>query len=246
MKPIIAINLDVAKGPPEQAEIQANYYRAILKAGGIPLLIPPMPAPDVKEALALVSGVMLIGGRDYCPSHYGEQAHETVSTCHPTRDQFDCLLMKEALAISTLPILGICAGAQLLNFILGGSLIQDIGSEISDASEHRSKNGWAEGFTRHSVKIEPHTDLANIYKSTNVEVVSSHHQAIRRLGSGLVAVAWAEDGIIEAVESKTRPDTIGVQWHPERDFEGNIPLFTEFVRRCAQAGTRQNTRLKVS
>jgi putative glutamine amidotransferase len=244
MKPIIAINLDVSKGPPEQVQIQANYYKAIENAGGIPLLIPPMSAQDLKDALALVSGVMLIGGDDYCPSHYGEEAHATVELCHPARDQFDCTLIKEALTISTLPILGICAGAQLLNFSLGGTLIQDIRSEFAAAHDHTSKNGWTDGFTRHSVKLEPHTELANIYKSTTIEVVSSHHQAIRKLGNGLTAVAWAEDGIVEAVESKTRPFTIGVQWHPERDYTGNIPLFTEFVRRSVQANSQRNPKLK--
>jgi putative glutamine amidotransferase len=155
--------------------------------------------------------------------------------CHPDRDEFDLRLIKKALGWSNMPVLGICAGAQLLNIVLGGTLIQDIISEQSNAQDHRSKNGWNEGFTRHSVKLQPHTELFNIYKQANISVVSSHHQAIRQLGQGLSAVAWADDGIVEAVESKMRPFTIGVQWHPERDYDGNIELFSEFVKRCSQS-----------
>jgi len=141
-------------------------------------------------------------------------------------------LMKLALANATMPILGVCAGAQLLNICLGGSLIQDIASEVAKAADHTSKDPWVKGFNKHSVKLEPETDLAKIYNSETIEVVSSHHQAMRRLGTGLSAVAWADDGIIEAIESKTRPFMIGVQWHPERDYNGNVPLFSEFVRHC--------------
>ena len=234
MKPIIGINLDVREAPPEQAQVQANYYKSIQNAGGIPILIPPMPDEDLAVLLKSVSGLLFIGGDDYCPSNYGEEPHERVERCHPNRDDFDNRLMTMALANATLPILGVCAGAQLLNIRLGGTLIQDIASEVEKAAVHTSKNPWVNGFNRHSVKLEPETDLAKIYNATTIQVVSSHHQAMRRLGTGLSAVAWADDGIIEAIESKTRPFMIGVQWHPERDYEGNVPLFSEFVRHCIQ------------
>lgn len=243
MKPIIGINLDVKEGPPEHAQIQANYYRAIQSSGGIPVLIPPMPERDLEELLGTLAGILFIGGDDYCPSHYGEKAHEAVERCHPERDEFDCRLMKKTLSKTTLPILGVCAGAQLLNISMGGSLIQDIKSEVANAHDHTSKDPWVTGFNRHSVRLEPNSELAKIYSSTTVEVVSSHHQAMRRLGDGLQAVAWAEDGIIEAIESKTRPLTIGVQWHPERDYNGNIPLFNEFVRWCAASPVRKQSRI---
>jgi putative glutamine amidotransferase len=234
MKPLIGLNLDVKDGPPEQAQIQANYYRAVEKAGGIAVLVPPMPEKDLEHVLSLLHGVLFIGGDDYCPSNYGEQAHEAVERCHPTRDEFDRIFMTKALEREGMPILGVCAGAQLLNIALGGSLIQDIASEVKNAADHTSKNPWENGFNKHLVKVEEGTEVAKIYKSTKVEVVSSHHQAMRRLGADLVAVAWADDGIVEAIESKTRPFTIGVQWHPERDYNGNVPLFQEFAKRCAQ------------
>lgn len=243
MKPLIGINLDVKDGPPEHALVQANYYRAIQQAGGVSILIPPMSDADLDELMPRLSGVLFIGGDDYCPSNYGEEPHEKVERCHPNRDEFDVRLMRKALSTVT-PILGICAGAQLLNIALGGSLIQDIPSLVKNAHEHTSKDPWTNGFNKHSVRLEPHTELANVYKSTDLQVVSSHHQAMQRLGNGLVAVAWAEDGIVEAIESKVRPFTIGVQWHPERDYTGNIPLFVEFVRRCAQGTPAEPARAK--
>jgi putative glutamine amidotransferase len=232
MKPIIGINLDVEAGPPEKAMIQAPYWTAIQRSGGIPVLLPPMNDEDLDQLLTKIAGIMFIGGDDYCPSNYGEAKHQSVELCHPSRDDFDIRLMKKTLN-RDMPVLGVCAGAQLLNIAMGGTLIQDIGTEQENAETHTSKNGWQNGWTMHPVKIEPHTELAQIFRATEVSIVSSHHQAIRRLGSGLKAVAWAEDGIIEAVESESRPFTIGVQWHPERDYETNEVLFSEFVRRCA-------------
>lgn len=233
MKPIIGINLDIKDGPPPEASVQTTYYSAIQKAGGIPLLIPPLPDDDISQVLKLVSGLLFIGGNDYCPSNYGENQHDTVSLCHRDREGFDLRLIKEALRTSSLPILGICAGAQLLNIALGGTLVQDIQSEFPDSEViHTNSNGWSENPHKHAVRLQAHTELANIYKRTDLDVPTSHHQSIKVLGSGLTAVAWATDGVVEAVESKTRPFTIGVQWHPERDYETHRDLFEEFVLRC--------------
>lgn len=232
MKPIIGINLDVRGGPPEHAQVQANYYKAIQSSGGIPVLIPPMSDEDIDQLLGSIAGLLFIGGDDYCPSNYGEEAHERVERCHPYRDDFDNRLMKLALEQEAMPILGVCAGAQLMNIRLGGSLIQDIASQVDAAADHTSKNPWLNGFNRHSVKLAPNSKLAEIYRSTSIEVVSSHHQAMRRLGTDLTAVAWADDGIVEAIESTTRSFLLGVQWHPERDYDGNVPLFAEFVKCC--------------
>jgi gamma-glutamyl-gamma-aminobutyrate hydrolase PuuD len=233
MKPIIGLNMDVREGPPEAAVVYADYYQSVQRAGGIPVLLPPGSDEDIDVLLKQLNGLVLIGGPDYRPSHYGQEKHEATDLCHPARDDFDTRLMKRVLARHDMPVFGICLGAQLLNICLGGSLIQHIWAEHEDAREHRSQEGWKNGFTRHSVKVQPETELARIYKSTEFDVVSSHHQAIKALGEGLKAVAWAEDGIIEAIESTARPATIGVQWHPERDFEGNNKLFSWFVEQCA-------------
>jgi len=234
MKPLIGINLDIEEGRPTKASIQELYYDAILKAGGIPVLLPPMPDQDLKDLLNQLHGLMLIGGNDYDPGCYGEQPCDSVEVVAPARQDFDLRLIQTAIRQSNVPVLGICAGLQLLNIGLGGSLIQDIpSSHPSSPVTHTSKNGWNEGFTRHDVKIDQDSRLASIYKTSRVEVPTSHHQAVRQLGEGLRAVAYADDGIIEAVELDQRNFTIGVQWHPERDFEGNRNLFVEFIREAS-------------
>jgi putative glutamine amidotransferase len=235
MKPIIGINADVVNGPPEEAQVQANYYNAILKSGGIPIIIPPVPDEDLNEVLSKLNGLMLIGGPDYDPSHYKEEAHAKTKVASRARDEFDMRLIQKAAEGTKLPILGICAGAQALNIGLGGSLIQDIPSHLpSSKVQHSSPRGWEQGFNSHRVKLSSDSKLAKIYGKEYLEVPTSHHQSVNRLGAGLHPVAYADDEIIEAVEHKDKPFVIGVQWHPERDFEGNRKLFEEFVQHAAK------------
>jgi putative glutamine amidotransferase len=240
MKPVIGINVDVTEGPPEEARVQALYFDAVRKAGGVPLLIPPMPDADLKIALERLDGLMLIGGYDYCPSKYGENLDEetkaklNVELAHERRQDFDFTLMGLALKKQALPILGICAGAQLLNVELGGTLITDILHELPESNVlHASKNGWQDGFKRHEVVLEEKSAIAAIYKSTRIDVPTSHHQAVDKPGRGLTIAARADDGVIEAVEMEGRKFVIGVQWHPERDFEGNRSLFEAFIQQCS-------------
>lgn len=230
MKPLIGINLDIESGPPPTACVQSTYYQAIEEAGGIPLLIPPMAKANLESLLGQINGLLLIGGADYAPSLYGETQHMSCSLINPIRQEFDLLLVKTVITKSKLPILGICGGCQLLNISLGGSLIQDIKSQIPYSNvSHTTPNGWQTGFARHHVLLEPSSLLKEIYATEIVDVTSSHHQAVKNLGSELRAAAHAEDGIIEAIELPSRPFTIGVQWHPERDLQGNRLLFQAFV-----------------
>lgn len=231
MKPIIGINVDVEGEKPKQAIVQANYYESVTRAGGIPILIPPLSDADLEEILKRIDGVMFIGGNDYCPSVYGEEKHEKAELAHDDRLDFDFRLIQRVLERKSMPVLGICAGAQILNIGLGGSLHQDIPSEFPTSDvKHSSKNGWQNGFEKHVVKIHKATTLGTIYTKHELAVPTSHHQAVKKLGLGLRATAFAEDGIIEAVEHESHPYVIGVQWHPERDFEGNRELFESFVK----------------
>jgi putative glutamine amidotransferase len=230
MKPLIGINVDITRSSPEEASVESHYFKAIETAGGIPVLIPPMPDDDLNELLPRLNGIMLIGGRDYDPKHYHEQATEKVKLLSPLRDDFDLRLIQRAVVGSNIAVLGICAGAQALNIGLGGSLIQDIPTERPDSSvQHSSASGWERGWHEHVVHLEPKSKLASIYPQLSFEVPTSHHQAIKRLGAGLSATAHADDGIVEAVEYKDKPFAIGVQWHPERDFESNKRLFSAFI-----------------
>jgi len=239
MKPLIGINLDIEKGPPPVASVQVTYLEAVQKAGGIPVLLPPMPDFDLDHLLNQLHGLLLIGGLDYSPLLYGEDACDRVECLDPTRQEFDLRLVRRTLDRSVIPVLGICGGCQLLNISLGGSLIQDIKLELPDSAVGHSKpDGWKEGFAKHAVMINQDSTLARIYQADRLAVPTSHHQAVRVLGSGLKAAAHAEDGIIEAVELPERGFTIGVQWHPERDYDGNRLLFEEFIKRSADNRNR--------
>jgi putative glutamine amidotransferase len=235
MKPIIGINLDVMGGSPPQAAIQSTYFEAVQKAGGIPVLLPPMPDCDLDDLFRSLQGLMLIGGLDYCPTKYGEQASSLVELCDPQREDFDFRLIDRTISRTDIPILGICAGAQLLNIALGGTLIQDINTELPDTQVvHTINVGWQADPHKHPINLKLSSQLGKIYKSDRLNVPTSHHQSVKNLGQGLIAVAHADDGIIEAIELEGRPFTIGVQWHPERDFEGNANLFKHFVQAASQ------------
>ncbi len=231
MKPVIGINLDIEGEKPKLAKVQAFYYESVKSAGGIPVLIPPLSDQELDQLLSRLDGLLLTGGNDYCPSRYGETKHESVELAHDDRLDFDWRLLKKSIERPELPVLGICAGSQILNIALGGSLYQDIPSDFPGTKvEHSTKNGWKNGFNFHKVKLNKGSKLLEIYGIEEIDVPTSHHQAVKKLGSGLVAAASAEDGVVEAVEYENRPFVIGVQWHPERDYEGNQKLFKAFVQ----------------
>jgi len=236
MKPLIGINLDILDGPPPIARVRCDYFEAIVKAGGIPVLIPPMPNEDLDEFLSHLGGLMLIGGLDYSPKLYGEDACQAVELIHHKREQFDLQLVRKAFQSRDLPFLGICAGCQALNIGLGGSLIQDIQMELPDSAVHHvtPKDNGNGGVHKHHIRLEEGSRLSSIYKIKALDVPSNHHQAVRTLGQGLKAAARAEDGVIEAFEDPDRRFAVGVQWHPERDFATNQDLFKEFVRHASQ------------
>lgn len=243
--------MDVEAGPPAKATLQNLYIQAVQKAGGIALAIPPMPDADLKELVNRLDGLVLIGGRDYSPSRYGEEACPKVQLVEQSREDFDFRLINMALQDTAIPVLGICAGAQLLNVALGGTLIQDIPSDKPDSPVHHSLppgktlNDFAEGFMRHSVNIFPDSQLSKMYPQ-QLTVPTSHHQGIKDLGKGLKATANADDEIVEAIELPNRPFTIGVQWHPERDYQGNKNLFEEFIKACKAKNATQACAGKLS
>jgi len=229
MKPLIGINLDIKAGPPEEACIQTTYTDAILKSGGIPILLPPMPESELAEIVRRLDGIMLIGGLDYCPSLYKEEADSSVELACPKRQEFDLTLLRLALK-QAMPLLGVCAGAQLLNIELGGSLVQDIKTHFSDSPiEHTTKDGWRNGYNKHDVNVQKDSIIAGLYPTERFAVPTSHHQSVKDLGTGLRITAVADDGVIEAIECTDSTFVVGVQWHPERDYSFNKPLFDRLV-----------------
>lgn len=186
MKPLIGINLDIKKGPPEEASIQTTYTDSILKSGGLPVLLPPMPAADLKYIVHRLDGILLIGGADYCPTLYNEEPDATVELAEPRRQEFDLAVARLALAEEDMPVLGICLGCQLINILQGGSLVQDIKSAHPHSQvEHSSKDGWKNGFVRHSVELVAGSKISAIFKNQKFEVPTSHHQSVKQVGHGL-------------------------------------------------------------
>jgi putative glutamine amidotransferase len=230
-KPMIGIsmaNIDNEVGM-RQAILAVNYIEAIQQAGGIPYLIPSC-LTDLSDIMPLLAGIVLTGGNDIDPSHYGETPSPALMPGDPERDRTEIQLLKLAME-NQLPILGICRGMQLINVLLGGSLIQDLPTELGPkGAQHRIPPKMAH---HHMVTVDVGSPLAHIFNETHMSIVSWHHQAIKRLADGLVPCAYAEDGIIEAVVMPEYPAwLVAVQWHPEA-LLANYPLqkklFTAFI-----------------
>jgi gamma-glutamyl-gamma-aminobutyrate hydrolase PuuD len=189
------------------ALIPASYVRSVDRAGGRPFVLPPV-ADAVDETLDALQGLVLSGGADIGPAHYAEGLHPMTTGPHPERDEAEMMLLEAALA-REMPVLAICRGMQLLNVLRGGSLHQHLPERV-DHDGHREARGT---FSEHDVKLAAGSQTAAII-GQEARVLSAHHQAPERIGDGLDAVGWAEDGTVEAVEDP-RQFAIGVLWHPE-------------------------------
>ena len=213
--PLIGVTTSITlDAHPERAYVNGAYVRAVQDAGGVPVLLPPQLDGAARGALwRLLDGVVLTGGGDVDPARFGEARHPTVADVSAARDTLEIDLTLYALA-RRLPLLAICRGIQVLNVALGGTLDQDIRSEVGGSIVHTQTEPRHQ--PTHRVKVEDGTCLAAILGATEVEVNSFHHQALGRLGEGLRAVAWAADGVIEGVETTDAGAfVVGVQWHPE-------------------------------
>jgi putative glutamine amidotransferase len=182
------------------------YVRSVAENGGVPVVLPTIDSEVIlKRYLEELDGLVLVGGADIPPSAYGEEPHETVKQLTPQRYDFERKLIALWLD-GQKPILGVCLGMQFANVVAGGSLIQDIPSEVGTKVNHREY---------HYVRIEPDSSLSKILGETKAFVYSNHHQAVRVLGKNLRVIAHSEDGVIEALERINRGFGLFVQWHPE-------------------------------
>ena len=208
---LVGISAYARVGQPPSFAVPAGYVDAVRQAGAVPIILPP-GQPDPARLLDPLSALIISGGGDINPSAYGGRNHETVYAVCEERDLFEFALTRAALTEPHVPLLCICRGMQVLNVVCGGTLHVHLPEHYGDRVPHRLP---PRDTSVHSVRIDPHSRLARIVGTVEMEVRSWHHQAIDRLGDGLHPVAWAEDGVIEAVEHVAHPWCIGVQWHPE-------------------------------
>ncbi len=226
---------DARDGEAAQTEITLSlpYMRAIELAGGLPVALPPLERKNVDELLDHVSGLLLTGGPDLHPSFYGAEPHAELGPTDRTVDGFEIALCSQAYRRG-LPILGICRGAQVLNVAREGTLHQHVPDVASDLVDHREGET---GEAIHGVRVLPDSGLARATGGGLIDVNSIHHQSIDRLGLELRRVAWAVDGVVEAVEGVEEQFALGVQWHPETllDAPEQLALFEHLVEAAALA-----------
>lgn len=234
MRPIIGIAANLladkcerVKNPVKHA-VEQDYIRAVEQAGGIPVVIPVQADRQaVLDIARHLEGILLIGGSDINPVLYRHRGPHAAGQVYPLVDQFYLDLIQAADALK-LPVFGICKGLQALNVAFGGTLHQDLPAHVQDRPMMQPS---------HRVRLKEGSLVGNAVDASVLEVNSFHHQAVKDLAPGFEAVAFGEDGVIEALERQDQdPVMVGVQWHPEilakqRD-EASRRLFEAFVRRC--------------
>ncbi len=234
-QPVIGLTLDseppggYSKTHPWYA-LRENYCSAVAAAGGLPILLPHEPE-QAQAYLGLIGGLIVTGGAfDVDPALFGAASRHASVVTKDRRTRFEFAITRGALKADK-PVLGICGGQQLLNVVLGGTLIQHIPDEVPNALKHEQPNPRTE--PGHKVAIAPGSLLHRITQSDELAVNSAHHQAVKDVAPGMVIDATAPDGVIEGIEDPRQRFCIGVQWHPEYELsEGDKRLFAAFVAAC--------------
>jgi putative glutamine amidotransferase len=215
--PLIGITTDrllSASGLLKQGITQA-YIESIYQAGGCPVLIPlGGPADSYAELVVRLDGVLFTGGGDVHPAAYASQPHPKVTYVDEDRDRVEIALLSFAIQ-RKLPFLGVCRGLQLINVALGGTLFEDIAEQRPQSLHHDYSPGYPRNYLAHPIELQKASLLAQVLDVHQVEVNSLHHQAVRRLATGLTVTATAPDGVVEALELPDFPFGLAVQWHPE-------------------------------
>jgi len=218
--PLVGITADLSAIPRNHSQsepilfLPQRYVSAVERAGTLALILPANHSSQrLRRCMGLLDGLVISGGNfDIHPRYYGEKPINQLGIVKPQRTEFELELATSALK-RDLPVLGICGGAQAINVALGGSLYQDIAAQLPGAAEHQQSARKKVGG--HRVHVKNGTRLHEIVRRQSLEVNTTHHQAIKELGRGLVVNAIADDGIIEGIESTQHEFVLGLQWHPE-------------------------------
>ena len=230
-RPVIGVTLD-SEEPGGYSKLpwyalRQNYSEAVCRAGGLPILLPHEPE-EAEAYLDRIDGLIVTGGAfDVDPALFGASMRHATVRLKTRRTAFELAITKGALA-RNMPVLGICGGQQLLNVVLGGTLIQHIPDEVTGAIAHEQPNARTEAG--HAVRVTKGTLLHRICGTDELEVNSSHHQAVKTVGPGVVVDAVAPDGVIEGIEDARYRYCLGVQWHPEYSISaGDERIFDAFI-----------------
>jgi putative glutamine amidotransferase len=199
----------------DSALVPNDYVRAVERAGGRALLVPPSP-DGVEETLDALDGLVFSGGSDLDPALYGQEAHAQTRDVTRARDDAELTLLRAALE-RDLPVLAICRGSQVLNVALGGDLVQHLPDEVGDEKHKHTPGVYAD----HEVAIDDGTRLATVL-GDRAPVKSHHHQGFDRIGEGLQVAARADDGTVEALELPEQRFAVGVLWHPEAGEDASL------------------------
>jgi putative glutamine amidotransferase len=235
MKPVIGLTTYLEQagtdgcGTVSAAFLPETYLKPIIAAGGMPILLPPQPvmAGMVELLVSRLDGLVVPGGWDVNPALYGQEAHPATDTPRLERDAWEQALIQEAIR-QDVPLLCICRGEQLLNVTLGGSLHQHLPDVIGNGQYQ--PGGYT--FNRIPVEIKAGSRLEQLIGANPGPVPVSHHQAVDKLGEGLIAAAWSEDQVVEAIEYPAATFAMGIQWHPE-ELPEDFGLFRGFVEAAA-------------
>lgn len=245
LRPVIGIParsvVDSANGF-RYSGIPLTYSSNLERAGGAPILIPlHLSAETLKAIYARIDGLLLAGGVDVHPKEFGEEIMPYCGEIDTARDETELNVTRWALADGR-PIFGICRGIQMLNVAAGGSLFQDIPSQIETKQNHSYIPGDPYNLRAHPIELEPTSRVAQWLGTSTIQVNSLHHQAVKQIAPGLRVIGRAPDGVIEALESESDQFRVGVQWHPEllEDDARMLNLFKAFVESAREYRDRRN------
>lgn len=230
-RPLIGVTVGARERDGETyARLRMTYVEALEQAGAIAVIVPPVDQDAVPELIDRLDGLLLPGGADVDPGHYGEEMRGS-NPPDPALDHLELAAARYAFE-QDLPTLGICRGQQVINVALGGSLIQHIDGHAPDG---------ARDALYHALQVAPGSRLAHVLGSSDLQVNSHHHQAVNALGKPLRAVGWSDDGTIEGIEAPDRTWFLAVQFHPEDLVGTHAPsqrLFAAFVAACTRTRRR--------
>lgn len=231
LKPTIGVSTNLKD---HVLSVSTDYLDGITSFGGLPIVLPNLNDEDVQSIALLLDGLLLTGGGDVDPTLFFEEPIPHLGNVSPERDNFEIALTQAMLKLNK-PILGICRGIQILNIAAGGNIYQDIYSQFDKPLLQHAQLA-PRHHASHFIQIEKATKLHGILQSDLVKVNSFHHQAVKKIPKAFEICAIANDGLIEAIESKEHDFVLGIQWHPEGMFKKNdsssVSIFQAFIKAC--------------